>query len=426
MNQFRLEPVVITGVGVLACNGIGREAFWNALENGRSGIGMIDRFDTEKFPCKIGGQLWDFDPRDFISSGTIKRWHRAVHQSVAAARLALDDAAFEAAGYRPERVAVGIGTSVGSPDETYEGYREVYESQGWEYVDKLASTANSGHASTANVSSIFGFRGPAITIASGCATGLDMLTWGKEQIRMGNADAAVIGATETPLTEWAFAGTCALGILTERNDSPEKAMRPFDRDSDGLVLSEGSVVLVLERADRARERGAHIFAEVAGTGSAAEGHNPLILERDGSALARAIGASLEEAEIAPEDVDCAHCHGVGLSHYDRCEVSAYKAALGSHAYRTPISATKSMIGQAYSAGGLLSVAGALMSLETGLLPPTINLETPAPGCDLDFVPNSPRWNDPENALVTALSFGGTHSAVLLRRYEENKRNGKEN
>ncbi len=422
MGSYTLEPVVVTGVGVLACNGIGRQAFWDALQNGASGIGMIDRFDTSNFPCKIGGQLWDFNPHDFVSKSTIKRWHRAVHQSVAAARLALEDAAFDSGTYASERIAVAIGTSVGSPDETYESYREVYQTQGWEHVDKIASTANSGHASTANVSSIFGLRGPAITIASGCATGLDTLAWGREQIRLGNADAAVIGATETPLTEWAFAGTCALGILSERNAKPEEAMRPFDEDSDGLVLSEGAVVLVLERADLAKERGAHIFAEIAGTGAASEGMNPLIMQRDGLALARAIGASLDEAGIAPAEVDCAHCHGVGLTNYDLCEVNAYKAALGQQAYKIPISATKSMIGQAYSAGGLFSVVGALLSLETGLIPPTINLENPTPECDLDFVPKTPRWNDPSNALVTALSFGGTHSAVVLRAMDQCKRN----
>ena len=417
MNPLYLEPIVITGVGVLACNGIGRAAFWDALKRGKSGIGAIDRFDTTKFPCKIAGQLWDFNPSDFVNRVTLKRWHRAVHQSVAASRLALEDAAFQSNDYDAERMAVSIGSSVGSPDETYEGYRDVCQQKGWQQIDKLASTANSGHASTANVSSTFGFRGPAITIASGCATGLDTLTWGKEQVRLGHADIAIIGATETPLTEWAFAGTCALGILSEQNDPPEKAMKPFDKNSDGLVLSEAAVVLVLERAGRAQARGARIYAEVAGTGSAAEGRNPLTLEKDGSAVARAIQNALHEAGMQPTDVDCAQCHGVGLSNYDCCEANGYKAALGRHAYRIPISATKSMIGQAYSAGGLLSVAGALLSLEEGIIPPTINLMEPAPECDLDFVPREARYNDPSTALITALSFGGTHAAAVLRKLD---------
>lgn len=415
MNSFNIEPVVITGIGVLACNGIGRENFWTALKEGESGIRPIDRFDTSNYPCKIGGQLWDFNPQDFMNRTTIKRWHRAVHQSIAATELALDDANFLSAGYEQERIAFGIGTSVGSPDETYESSKAICADKGWEHVDKLASTANSGHASTANVSSIFGFRGPAVTIASGCSTGLEMLAWGKEQIRLGHADAAVIGATESPLTEWAFAGTCALGILSQRNATPEKAMRPFDRDSDGLVLSEGAVVLVLERADFARARGAHIFAEVAGAASAAEGHNPLLMEKSGDTVARAIRGALHEAGMEPNDVDCAHSHGVGLTDYDRCEVSGYKAALGNHVYRIPISASKSMIGQSYAAGSLLSICGAVMSLEEGIIPPTINLEHPAEGCELDFVPGTARRNDPHNALVTSLSFGGTHAAVLLRK-----------
>lgn len=410
-----LEPIVITGAGVLACNGIGRENFWDAIQEGRSGIGPIDRFDASAFPCRIGGQLWDFDPNDYLKKADVKRWHRSVHQSVAAAQLAVDDAELLKAGYAPERMAVGIGTSVGDPDETFEGYHEIVHSKGWQGFDRLMSSASSGHASTANVSARFHLAGPAITIGSGCATGVDMLAWGALQIGRGLADAAVVGATESPLMPVVFAAACRLGILSECNDEPEKAMRPFDRSTDALVLSEGTVVVVLERADKARARGARIFAEVASTGSASEANNPIVLERDGRALARAIGAALEQAGMEPRDVDCAHCHGVGLTMYDRCETQGYKTALGEHAYRIPISATKSMIGQAYATGGLFNVASAMMSLERGVMPPTINLTDPDPHCDLDYVPNTARINDPHTALCTALSFGGTHSAAILKR-----------
>lgn len=414
MKTLSPEPVVITGVGVLACNGLGREAFWDALEHGRSGIGFIDRFDTSEMPCHIGGQLWDFDPHDFLSKANVKRWHRVVHQSVAATTLAVQDAEFDPCPYPAERVAVGIGTSVGNLDEMYRAHRVAFEEHGWRAVDKMATSATSGHASTANVSAIFGFRGPAITIGSGCATGLDMINWACEQLRHGFADAAVVGATEAPLDDLGFAGACSLGIVSKESDDPAKAMKPFDKNSDGLVLSEAAVVVVLERAGAARARGARIFAEVAGSGSAAEGGNPIVLERDGNALARAIERTLFDAGMRPEDVDCAHAHGVSLTSYDRCETHGYKRALGDHAYRIPVSASKSMIGQAYSCGGLLNVAAALLTLERGVVPPTINHSDPDAECDLDYVPGAARMNDAHTALITALSFGGTHGAMLLR------------
>src|SRR5690606_33991230 len=282
-------------------------------------------------------------------------------------------------------------------------------------VSKLASSAFSGHSATVHVSIDIGVRGPAITISSGCATGLDVLAWGVTQIRSGRADAAIVGATESPIFPMSFATACSLGILSKRNDEPDKAMRPFDRHRDGIGLAEGAVGVVLEREDPARARGAQILGEVAGFGSAAEGINPLILDSQGEALARAIRQAMDDAGIGPDDIDHIQSHGVSLEMYDRCETSACKAALGGAAYRIPITAVKSMIGQAYSAGGLLGVAAALMAIEEGVIPPTMNLEDPDPACDLDFVPNRSRINDVNTALVCAISFGGTHSATVLRR-----------
>jgi 3-oxoacyl-(acyl-carrier-protein) synthase len=327
----------------------------------------------------------------------------------------LDDSQFEDAGYSANRVAVGIGSSISSRDEEYDRMRDKIDMNGWSALDKFSSSTSSAHASTANVCSKFGYCGPAITIGSGCSTGLDSLSWGVNQIRSGLADAAIVGASETPLTYPAFCGSLAIGILSELNDTPEKAMRPFDRSSDGLVLSEASVVLVLERASTARARRAPIFAEVAGSCSQSEGGNPLLLQRNGDAVSRAVLGALRAAGLNPEDVEALQAHGVGLSTYDKAEVQAYKTALGDHAYRVPISAIKSMTGQPYSVGGLLGVAAGCMSLTTGIVPPTINHESPAEGCDLDFVPNEARLNAPNNVVVTAMSFGGTHTSVVLRK-----------
>lgn len=409
------ESIAITGVGVLACNGLGREAYWDALRNGRSGIRQIQRFDASEFPCQIAGELLDFNPEDFMRKSEVKNWHRHVHQAVASSRLAVDDASLAKAGYDSERIAVAFGTSIGAPNEIYEESQLAYQSQGWRKISKLATSSYAGHSATVHVTVNLGMRGPAITISSGCATGLDVIGWGVQQIRSGHVDAALVGATESPVYPLALAGACSLGIVSKRNSDPEGAMRPFDRNSDGLVLSDAAVALVLERAGAARARGARILGELVGHGSAAEGMNPLILDKDGKGLARAISTALTNSGVTPDCLDYAHPHGVSLTMYDRSETNAYKLALGPSAYRIPISATKSLTGQSYAVGGLLGVASALFSLNTGIVPATKNLTDPDPACDLDYVPLHARMNDINTALVTSISFGGTHSAVVLRR-----------
>ncbi len=409
------HAVVVTGIGVLSCNGLGREAYWNAIAEGVSGIRPVTRFDAGDLPCQIAGELLDFNPEDFMKKSVVRNWNRHVHQALACSRLAVEDADLKSAKYDPERIAVGIGTSIGSPDEAYEGSQLAMETSGYKKINKLASSAFSGHSATVHVSVDIGIRGPAITISSGCATGLDALMWGFNQIRMGQVEAAVVGATESPIFPLSMASACSLGILSKRNSEPQSAMRPFDRHRDGIVLSEGACTVVLEREDTARARGAQILGVIAGCGSAAEGTNPLILDREGKSLADAIERTLRSSGVSTREIDCIQAHGVSLDMYDRCETNAYKRVFGNEAYRIPISAVKSMIGQSYSAGGLLGFAAALLSLNRDIISPTLNLDDPDPLCDLDFVPKQARLNDVGAALVVAISFGGTHSATIVRR-----------
>jgi len=409
------QPIVITGVGVLISNGTGREAFWNALERGQSGVRRIENLDVSDLPCQIAGQLRDFNPEDYMRRSVVRNWQRYVHQAVAASKLAVEDSELGSAGYDSERVAVSVGTSVGNPDELYVGQFDAYQSGGYKKVSRFTSSAFSGHSATAHVTIDLGLKGPAITIASGCATGLDVLTWGATQIRQGKADAAVVGASESPLFRMGMAAACSLGILSKRNDEPEKAMRPFDRHRDGIVLSEGAITLILERFDRAKARGARILGELAGSGAAADAGSALVLDPEGKALARAIGAALKDAGVQPHEVDHIQAHGVSLEMYDRTETNAIKRALGDHAYRVPISAVKSMTGQPYAVGGVLGVASALLALNRGVVPPTINLETADPECDLDYVPLVARKNDVRTALVLGMSFGGTYAASVVRK-----------
>ncbi|MCL4217701.1 MAG: beta-ketoacyl-[acyl-carrier-protein] synthase family protein [Candidatus Hydrogenedentes bacterium] len=407
--------IAITGLGVLACNGLGRRAHWDALADGRSGIGRISRFDASELPCQIAGELHDFHPEDFMKKNIVRTWCLHVQQALASARMAAEDAGLEHASYDPDRVATGFGTSVGGPNEQYQAHQEAYESGGYRKVGRLASSKFAGHSATVHVSVDWGFRGPAITISSGCSTGLDMVAWGVHQLQSGRADAALVGATESPIFPMSMAAACSLGILSRRNDEPEKAMRPFDRHRDGIVLSEGAVALVLERLSHARARGARILGLVGGFGAAAEAISPLILDPEGLALSRAIASALHDAGASPGDIDHIQSHGVSLEMYDRCETNAYKRAFGDKAYRVPISAVKSMVGQSYSSGGLFGVSGALMALHENVVAPTINLEDADPACDLDFVAQSARLNDVRTALVVSMSFGGTHTALVLKR-----------
>jgi len=414
-RSMGLPRVVITGLGALACNGIGRAAHWDALRAGRSGIRTIRRFDASPLPCQISGELWDFDPEGFMRAKVVKTWHRHVHQGVACAKLAIADAELDLAGYDPESMAVAIGTSIGSPSEAYQEHHEALQSGGYKALSPYASSAFSGHAATVHVSVDLGMRGPALTISSGCATGLDTIAWGRDQIRTGRAEMALVGATESPVFYENFAMACSMGILSQRNEDPAKAMRPFDRYRDGLVLSEAACAVVLEREDRARARGARILGEIVGYASSAEGRNAMILDRKGEALARAVRGAMADAGIAPADVDAVQAHGVSIEMYDRCETNAYKIAFGEHAYRIPVSAVKSMVGQPYAAGGMLGVSGALLAMTDDVVAPTLNLEAPDPVCDLDYVPHRARRNDVEHALVTSMSFGGTHGVMALRR-----------
>ncbi len=410
------QRIVITGLGVLACNGIGRRAYWDSLSEGRSGIRTVDRFDPSEFPCHLAGQLWDYQPEDHVPKRIVRNWCRHVHQAVAAAKMSVADAGLDKAGYDPERVSTAFGTSVGSPNEEWEAHQEIWEKKGYTKLGKLASSKFTGHSATVHVTIECGFRGPALTIGSGCATGLDVVTWGAQQIRAGRIDAAVVGATETPVFPMCFASAACLGILSSRNDEPARAMRPFDSQRDGIVLSEAAVAVTIERLDHAVSRGAPILAEVCGAASAAEGMNPLILDPEGKAMARAIEGALSEACVAPTEIEHIQAHGASIQMYDRSETNAYKRAFGEHAYRIPISAVKSMVGQPYSVGGLIGLGAALMVLEEGVVPPTINLDDPDPECDLDFVPHRARVNDIRTAMVCAMSFGGNHSATILRRY----------
>ena len=409
--------VVISGIGVVAPNGIGRRAYWDALVTGKSGIDSIASFDAHPYPCKVAAEVKDFHPTDFMSKRRAKELWRFTQFAVAAARMAADDAKLEIGPHNSASIGVCFGTCVNGVEKietSYElvkasGYAELAE------LDRFAVFEYSTHAPASYVAIDLGMRGPTMTLASGCSTGLDVIQWAAERIRDGSATAVVAGSTEAPLTPFAFASFCAVGVLAKPTDSPLRSSRPYDLTRDGIVLGEGGGAVVVESLESAIDRGAPIYAEITGFGLAGEAKHLLRPDSTGEALARAINYAVRAADCLPTDIDYVNGHGNSLPDYDAAETTAFKRAFGERVYSIPISSIKSMIGQPLAASGVLQAISTALTVANDIIPPTINYEIPDPNCDLDYVPNFARVSRVQRALANAHSIGGTHSVLLLEK-----------
>jgi len=407
-----MRRVVITGLGVVSPVGIGKEAFWDSLIHGRSGITRITRFDPSDFPSQIAGEVKDFNPEDFIPKGASKI-SRFSQFAVAAAKMAVEDAGLDISS-DPYRIGACFGTSIGGGGWPFEKAHLEFLNKGPEGVWPFAALEYSSHAPTSYVCIFLGIQGPGVTVASACATGLDVIEWGRTQIRSGKLKAVIVGGTEAPLYPFSFAAFCATGTLSSRNEEPKRASRPYDLYRNGLVLSEGAAAVVLEDMDYALDRGARIYAEVVGFSGASEGMHLRKVDLEGKTLARAIKRALDDANLNPEEVDYICAHGNSMPDYDISETNAFKKALGEYVYHIPISSIKSVMGQPLGSAGAFQVVSSCMSLKYNLIPPTINLEVPDPRCDLDYVPNQARSARIRTVLMNAHSLGGMHSVLVLR------------
>jgi 3-oxoacyl-[acyl-carrier-protein] synthase II len=406
------QRVVITGLGVVAPNGIGAEAFWNSLQAGRSGIRRITRFDASAFPCQIAGEVVDFHPTAYINPHEVKRLSRVSQFAVAAAKMALDDAGLEVTPANARSIGVCFGTSLGK-GEVFDGDYHAFLERGVRGIHPLSVVEFSPHGASSHVAVEVGASGVTSSVATGCTAGLDALAWGWQQISRGRAAAMIVGGAESLLNPFVFGAVCATGVLSKRNDAPEQASRPFELQRDGLVLSEGAGGIVLEALEHAEARRACIYAEVLGFASARDGEELVRCDLSGADMARVMELALYHAGLAPSGIDYINAHGVGLRDYDLAETNAIKAVFGAHAYNVPVSSIKSMIGQPFAAGGSLQVAASCLTLQHGLIPPTINYERPDPACDLDYVPNRARMARVRAVLVHAHGMGGTDSALVL-------------
>lgn len=422
MRPSLLSPqqrVVITGLGVVAPNGIGRKAYWEALSEARSGIDWIRGFDTDKLYCKIAGEIRNFDPTDYWTAKRAANAGRFSNYAVAAAQLAVADADLDLEREDRYRAGAVFGTNMAGVGSVSDDLYALLHSQNMDSkgMPLIAASETSAHAATSNVCIELGLRGPNTTSGAGCAAMLDAVNSCMLALRGGQARIMVAGATESLVSPVGMATLASQKVFTHRNDPPQAACRPYDRTRDGLVLSEGSAALVLETAEHAMDRGGHIYAEVMGYGATTEAQHLLFARSDGEDLAYAFRGALLQAKMSVDEIDYICAHGISNKQYDVSETRGIKTVMGERAYHVPVSSIKSMTGQPFGPGGGWQIAAACMSLETGLIAPTINYHERDPECDLDYVPNTPRQARVETCMVNSHAGGGTHACLLLRCFE---------
>jgi 3-oxoacyl-[acyl-carrier-protein] synthase II len=411
-----MPRVVVTGLGVVAPNGAGKEAFWDGLQQGRSGIRRITLFDTSKFPCHIGGEIDDFQPASYVKKQDIHRLSRVSQYAVAAAQMALHDSGLQMTAENAHRVGVCFGTSAGK-GEIFETDHLAFLERGTRGIHPLSFVEFLPHGVSSHVAIELGTGGISGSVASGCTSGLDAVYWGYTQICLRRAAVMVVGSAEALLNPFAFGAVCASGVLSKRNDVPQAASRPFDLHRDGIVLSEGAGAIILETLEQAQDRNAPIYAEILGFATAREGVELVRCDLSGSDMARVIEAALYHARLPKDLIDYINAHGVGLPDYDIAETNAIKSVFGNRAYNVAVSSIKSMIGQPFAAGGSLQIVSSCLTLQHGVIPPTINYSTPDPECDLDYVPNQARKARVRILLVHAHGTGGTDSALVLGKLD---------
>ncbi|MEE4545925.1 beta-ketoacyl-[acyl-carrier-protein] synthase family protein [Streptomyces sp. V4-01] len=418
--------VVITGVGVTAPGGIGVKDFWQLLTDGRTATRRISFFDPSPFRSQIAAEA-DFDAElSGLTPQEVRRMDRAAQFAVVTAREAVADSGLDFAALDPHRIGVTIGSAVGATTGLDQEYRAVSDGGRLDLVDHEYAVPHlynflvpSSFAS--EVAWAVGAEGPGTVVSTGCTSGLDAVGYATDLIRDGVADVVVAGASDAPISPITVACFDAIKATTARNDDPEHASRPFDASRTGFVLGEGAAVFVLEELESARRRGAHVYAEVAGYATRSNAFHMTGLRPDGAEMAEAIRVALDEARLVPEDVDYINAHGSGTKQNDRHETAAFKRSLGDHAYRTPVSSIKSMVGHSLGAIGSIEIAASVLAMEHAVVPPTANLHTPDPECDLDYVPVTARDWRTDAVLSVGSGFGGFQSAVVLARPDRSAR-----
>ena len=404
--------VVITGIGAIAPNGIGKDEFWDALKNGNSGIKKITYFDSSIFPFHLAGEINDFDPKAFMSIKAIHRTDRSTHLAVAATRMALEDARLQLTDKLQEEIHTIIGTAM-SGHVSYIEQLRVYFTKGYKNLSPFAAVSCFPDACSGQLAIIFGLRGPAETICAGCAASTNSTIDAYKRIKLGETDVCIAGGTDAPLSESIMCAFSQARVLSQKeNNTPA----PFDKNRDGTVLSEGAGMLIMEELGYALKRSVPIYAEIVGSATTTDAYNMASTEPIGKEKVRAIKIALKSAGIAPNEVEYINAHGTGTQMNDANETVVIKEVFGEYAYKIPISSTKSMIGHTQGACGVLEIIAIILALKKGIIHPTINYQTPDPECDLNYVPNKAISKKVNIALSNSFAFGGKNSIIVLKKY----------
>jgi len=407
--------VVVTGIGLITPLGIGTEQTWNALINGQSGVGPITRFDAADQGSQIAAEVKDFNPEDWFEKKQVKNLDAFVQYAVAAADLAWKNSGLSITEANAHRVGVITGCGMGGLP-TIEECHSILLNRGPRkitpfFIPRVIPNMPSGH-----ISMRIGAKGPNLSQTTACAAGTHAVGEAFRHIAYGDCDVAITGGTESVICPLAVGGFGAMKALSTRNDDPQTASRPFDLHRDGFVISEGSGMLVLEELESAKRRGATIYAEIVGYGQSSDAYHIAAPPEDGEGAARCMAAALRDAGLNPEQVDYINAHGTSTPLNDKCETLAVKTVFGAHAYKLAMSSTKSMTGHMLGAAGGIEAAFSALTLHHGIIPPTANLRTPDPDCDLDYVPLTAREAKVEVAMSNSFGFGGTNGVVVFRRY----------
>lgn len=409
--------VVVTGMSVVSPLGLNLEAFWSNLVAGKSGIGPITRFDTEGYTTKIGAEVKGFVPENYMDRKEARRMDRFTQFAVAAAGMALEDAALDLDSVNRDRVGVILGSGIGGI-ETLEEQHKVMLNKGPGRVSPLFIPMMISNMGPAQIAIIHGIRGCNLITTSACASSNNAIGDSYRLLQRGQLDVMITGGAEAPITTMAVAGFCSMKAMTTRNEDPEGASRPFDAGRDGFVIGEGAGFLVLETLEHARKRGARIYGEVAGYGGSCDAYHITAPDPEGKGAAESMRLALKDAGLAPEEVDYINAHGTSTTLGDRLETLAIKNVFGSHAYKLVVGSTKSMTGHLLGAAGGLEAVICLLAMERGIIPPTTNLQQPDPECDLDYVPNQARKADVNVALSNSFGFGGHNVTLILKKFTE--------
>ncbi len=413
MSHVAERRVVVTGLGAVTPLAVGVQQSWQALCQGKSGVGGITKFDASGYKTQIAAELKDFHPEDFLEKKKVRRTDPFIHYALAATRMALDDAGLTIDSANAGRVGVGLGSCAGGI-MTYEKNLFALHQEGPGSVSPFFITGFIANMAAAEISIVFGARGPSRCIVTACATGSDSIGDAFRLIQYGQADAMIAGGSDAYILPVGIAGLDRMRAISRRNDEPEKASRPFEKDRDGFVLGEGAGVVILEELGLARRRGANVYAEIVGYGSNLDGFH--VTEPDWENQAKCIKLALDDAGISAGDIDYVNAHGTSTQLNDLAETKAIKSALAEHSRSVPVSSNKSMIGHLLAGAGAVEAIFTVLSMRDGIIPPTINYDTPDPECDLDYVPNVARKAEVNTAISNSFGFGGFNATLVLRKF----------